>query len=319
MSEQPEVEIPDADETATEEKVSDWEFRHVPPTVDDVRRLLETLPDAYGVRYVDYLDYVQALPQDKKITRKVKMPNGSIRKEDEYIATWALYMGVAGRVKMLNDVAWANGWAVDFEPEPVTPTGIPGMLDYGKESGRIVYREYLTVTPYTEGKRDDAMGRRPGTAWVPYSGGKQAAGSNPVEKVETSARGRAIAAWGIGVLPGSGIASLEEMQGAAANERAMRQEAGPQQQETQTRKSREELVEEVLTTAEQVRQTRGLDDDVMKQRLVSFLSEKLGVVSVYDAETGQIDWLKPKPGQIQLLLTSLVDALRVARNEQSDL
>lgn len=307
-----------APEPVDEEKVADsavemsqWEFVDVIPTRDDVIRLLGTLRPVFGVSTVDYADYVQALPQNKKVEKKVRMPNGSFRVEEEWHEAYTLYMSVAGRIKMANAIAEQNGWALDFEPEPATPTGIPGMLQ--TTDGRIVYREYATFRDLdTQGyPQPMVIGRKSGTAWVPYSGGKQAAKSNPYEKVETSARGRALGAWGIGVLPGSGIATMEEMLGVNDNRAAMEaQSQAAGQQGGGDRVSREELLEMAKTLIETVRQRRSIPEDEMADRTGRYLSEQMGIRSVYDAEAHEVDWAKVKDGQLQLLINSMRDSLR---------
>ena len=185
--------------------IEQWEFVGEAPTRDRVTELLSRLPSVWGVKTVDFADYVQALPQRKKI--KVPREPGSTVMIDQYLDCWTLYMSVAGRMKMLEAAAEQNGWMVDFEPEPVTPTGCPGMLQMDE---RVVYREYVRIEAWTTDEdgtpRIRKLGRKSGTAWVPSRGGSGAVSSNPYEKVETSARGRAIAAWGFGVLPGSGVA-----------------------------------------------------------------------------------------------------------------
>lgn len=288
--------------------MSQWEFIDQIPTRDDVIRLLSTLPPVFGVSTVDYADYVQALPQNKKVEKKVRMPNGSFRVEEEWHEAYTLYMSVAGRIKMAEAIARENAWSLDFEPEPATPTGIPGMLQ--TTDGRIVYREYAVFTDQN-GDRPVSMGRKPGTAWVPYSGGKQAAKSNPYEKVETSARGRALGAWGIGVLPGSGIATMEEMLGVNDNRAAMEaQSQAAGQQGGGDRVSREELLEMAKTLIETVRQRRSIPEDEMADRTGRYLSEQMGIRSVYDAEAHEVDWAKVKDGQLQLLINSMRDSLR---------
>jgi hypothetical protein len=205
---------PVVDDHDGEIEINAWQFFDEPPTQDRVIELLRTLAPVHGVAAVDFADYVQALPQSVKITKRGQ----GGRKETETRDTWVLYMSVAGRIKMLQQAAEDNDWEVDFEPEPVTATGTPGLLYHG--DGRIVYREYVRIGS-RGGETVEPLGRKPGMAWVPFSGGTAAAGSNPYEKVETSARGRAIAAWGFGVLPGSGVASLEEMQGVRQNRAAL--------------------------------------------------------------------------------------------------
>jgi hypothetical protein len=305
--------------------ISQWEFIDRIPTEEEVVALLKTLPPVYGIEHADYADYVQGLPGKKKI--KVPHPENPNLKIDQYVETVTLYMGVAGRLKMLQAAAEKNGWRVDFEPEPVTPTGMPGMLQMDE---RIVYREYVVistvsvrgsasglgeVSPELVGKpiAEQVLGRKPGTAWVPKSGGSQAAGSNPYEKVETSARGRAIAAWGFGVLPGSGIASLEEMLGARQNERGMLVE-----QHSAPKASREDLIAQAMTLQEEMRQEVGDDEATMVEKTGKYLQERLGVRGCYDPDTQSIDWSKVKDGQVLLLVNSLKDSLKRVRANAAD-
>lgn len=326
----PEIDDREIDDSGSV-NMSQWEFIDRVPTREEVIELLETLPEVYGVKTVDFADYVQGLPARKKVERKDTMPNGRVVIEDEWHDSYAIYMSVAGRVKMAEAIAAVNCWTLDFVPEPQTPTGVPGLIQMG--DGRIVYREYVEFTqaksdefPWTDGgtferfEPGTMVGRKPGMAWVPYSGGKQAAGSNPYEKVETSARGRALGAWGIGVLPGSGIASLEEMLGIAGNRAAMaaadRGEGG--QQQSGGRPSREEMLEQALTLQETLRQRRRMSEEEMVERTGTFL-RSLGIKSVYDEESHTIDWQKVKDGQVQLLINSMVDSLRTLDAQENPL
>lgn len=294
--------------TADEAGIGQWEFLHRAPTRAQVVDLLKSLPDVYGVRYADFAEFVQALPQRKKVTRKTA--NG--RPNEIWFDAYAIYMSVPGRVAMLQAAAQHNEWRVDFVPEPVTPTGVPGWLTNGREEGRIVYREYVEIRDYGTGDGNDGLhGRKPGTAWVPYSGGSQAAGTNPYEKVETSARGRAIAAWGIGVLPGSGIASVEEIETAfsqkADAEANGRRGPAPQP----TRKTREEILEQVFTAAEQYRQKANLDEVGITRKLGEYVTTRLGVKGAYwqEEDVWKLDLAPVKDGQLQLLINELTNGL----------
>lgn len=254
---------------------SNFEFIDRVPSAEEVAALLATLPQWWGVAPKDYVDYVQALPSDKKMKVPERGPGGGTRKVDKYFSVVTLYFSVAGRLQMLREAQELHGWRVDFVPEPNTPSGVPGFIDLGTESGRIVYREYLEISapvgvPKLLHRADDGsetsvaewqlLGRRPGMAWVPYAGGSQAKGSNPFEKVETASRGRALAAWGFGVLPGSGVASLEEMLGAATNRQAIAGETGGGERPANggaVREKPEDLIAQILTMAEEARQIRG--------------------------------------------------------------
>lgn len=313
------VEAPDAppdDDTVDPDQVvpggiSQWEFLNRVPTREEVMDLLGSLPPVWGVHTSDFADYVQTLPQRKKL--KIPHPTNPNVLVDQQIEAFTLYMSVAGRIKMIEEAQEQHGWTVDFEPEPVTPTGAAGYIGLDP---RIVYREYVVIS-----NDGSPLGRKPGTAWVPATGGSNAAGSNPYEKVETSARGRAIAAWGFGVLPGSGVASAEEMLGARFNkahldvEEAMARGGGGRQ----SRKSRGDLLQEALTTAEEVRQARGMDEEAMQAKVGTFLTTNLGIANGYDAEAKIVRWDLVKDGQIQLLINSLRDTLTRVRAEQADL
>jgi hypothetical protein len=333
--------------TAGDGELSNWEFLETPPTRADVERLLATLPDVYGVSYAGMVEYVQALPAQKKFSRPD--PRNDKAKIDVWVDTWSLYMSVVGRQVMLQRAVAINGWIeVDFEPEPVTPTGVPGYLE---TDPRVIYREYLTIkapiglptTLQEKGieTRDGSgalvsgppkmtvhgaisLGRKPGTAWAPRTGGTQAKGSNPYEKVETAARGRAIAAWGIGVLPGSGVASVEEMAQIRENAIAAAAEGQPAQGGPRTRVSRSEpamppadMLSRILETAEILRQERGQNPDEMAEKLGRRLLQIGAPRDCYDPATFLVDWDKVKPGTLHLLMNDLVKSLADYRAEQA--
>lgn len=289
--------------------ISQWEFLDRVPTTEEVMALLLTLPDQWGVAVADFADYVQALPSKKKVKRPA--PQRPDLMVDVYLEVHTLYMSVAGRQQMLRTIQEQNQWTVDLVPEPTTPTGMPGFLAW---EPRLVYREAMVVTD-KDGRR---LGSKSGTAWVPYTGGSQAAGSNPFEKVETSARGRALAAWGIGVLPGSGVASVEEILGAGQNRAHIDAEAGAQQGRQGgnggARRPRGELLQEALAVAEELRQERGIDEEQMRVKIGDFLTKNLGITDAYDPVAVAVDWGKVKDGQLTLLTNSLRDSLRALRD-----
>jgi hypothetical protein len=297
--------------------ISQWEFVDRVPTRGEVLDLLKTLPPVWGVNTWEFAEYVQGLPS----TKKVKFRDAAGRKVDEYRDIVTIYMSVSGRIKMLEAAQEMNDWVVDFEPEPVTPTGIPGFV---QNDERIVYREYVVISKLRDG-RDEPLriGRRPGTAWVPRTGGSQAAGSNPYEKVETSARGRALAAWGFGVLPGSGIASLEEMQGSRDNRTSMDAEQPAQQQADRPsgRRSRGDLMTDLLTAAEAIRQARGQEDDEIKTKLAQYCQQAFGVDVAAEKDEGgmvtKVDLSKLRDGQLQLAINAMRDSLRQIQTEQA--
>lgn len=291
-----------------EEELSNWEFIDRVPTRDEVLKLLETLPSVWGIKPVDYAEYVQALPS----TKKMSVRQGKA-KVDRWFNVYTLYFGVAGRQKMLNDAQEKHGWQVTFRPEPVTPSGVPGFVEMDE---RLVYREYVEISAPIGPKRVlgsseaggewhvaewTSLGSRPGTAWVPRSGGKQAAGSNPYEKVETSARGRAIAAWGFGVLPGSGIASLEEMLGVPRNLAAVQAEAAMEQEPGGGPVDKEELQAEIRSILVDLQQATEREMHETNQIAADWFANSLDlVVGVFDEDKKvvRLDLSKVARGQL---------------------
>lgn len=290
------AEQPQDDVTEDVHVASSWEFPDDPPAPDEVRKRLEQLHDWYGgIKPVEYLDYVQPLSQKKKI----KTDGG-----DEYKEMWTLYITVAGRMAAINAMADAKGWRVDFEPEPVTPTGIPGYLEYGD---RIVYREYAVIYD----SDDRILGRKPGTAWVPGEGGGGAVRSNRFEKVETSARGRAIAAWGIGVLPGSGVASLDEM--TTAVELSKVAQITPTGQKIP--KTKEDVVETARLVIAEYQELTGTGEQDMFDKVHAFCLQKFNKQIERNAN-GAVEFGRMKIGEIAIFVNMLRGEINKYRRDQ---
>lgn len=316
---------PEATQQSSQQHLSQWEFLEVPPTTEDVLRLLGTLPPVWGISPLEYAEYVQPLPSRKKyFTAHPDRPNVQL---ENYVDVWTLYMSVAGRQAMLNAAQAQNDWRVDFTPEQMVPGGAAGFL---ADQPRIVYREYIEIwahlpqnlempTQVVEGPNgmktypgiQHYLGKRSGQAAVPFAGGTGAAGTNPIEKVETSARGRALGAWGFGVFPGSGIASLEEMLAIAQNQPGpVEPESGRPLRGTGQKKGREELLEDVMTASEDLRQLMGASEDDATKNLGKYLSAQLGASKAYDADTNEIDWSAVKDGQLVMALGKLDERRR---------
>lgn len=290
--------------TEVDDEIGQFEFVDRTPSREEVLDLLKTLPPVFGVEYAQIANWVQGLPSSKKSTRVDEQG----RKIQEYHDVTTLYVSVAGRLQMLRLAAEEHGWVVNFVPDPACSP--PGMLQM---DDRIVYREFLEIRD----GNDRLLGSKPGMAWVPAKGGSAAAGSNPYEKVETAARGRALAAWGFGVLPGSGIASLEEMQGVRTNQQALAEPAGEKKAE---RPSREDMESQIRTLIEEVRQGRGKTQEQMFTEIASFGQKTFGksLAGVAD-ETGAVTELTfkgLKDGQLQLLVNALTSSLAQIKAEE---
>jgi hypothetical protein len=318
------------DDTEPAVELQNWEFAGQPPTGDDVRALLESLPDQWGVRPVDYINFVQPLPARKKIKVPVLDQNGEQRMNrgqpvtaDQHIDVWTLYIGVAGRIAMLNAAAAINGWRVDLSPDPgagsvggfIESTPLEDLAAEGK-SGRVVYREACSIWKAFDDGTEICLGSKTGTAWVPARGGSQAAGTNPFEKVETSARGRAIAAWGIGILPGSGVASLEEMRGAQQNQRQAQREPRQQAQGAPATNDPEVLRGQALTMLEEIRQLREQDHSEARANLAEY-ARRTFQFDTLSEDGEEILWDRWRPAHLQLLVQTLTTQLRKLRDTDS--
>ena len=303
-----------------------WEFVDRIPTREEVLELLRTLPPRWGVHVADFLEYITPLPQSKKT--KVRVGKNLV---DQTVPVYVLYVSVAGRQAMLQAAEELNRWRVSFVPEPVTPTGVPGWLQ--NDERRLVYRESVEVLEPVAVAADGSVdsvkyelkGRKPGTAWVPQTGGKAASGSNPVEKVETAARGRALAAWGFGVLPGSGVASLDEIQQAAENMLAQQQrhQEGQQEQTSSSgRPTREKLLEVTMQTMEEARMLRHESEYTADQRIIDHCQRRYGVnVAKPDADPElppTVEWTRLNDGQLQLLTRAVQRSITEIRAQEQD-
>lgn len=283
-----------------------WQFLDREPTMDEVLALLKTVKYMGKFPAEKYIDYVAAISQNKKI----KVPHPTKPDVDITLTKpmYSLYMSVAGRIKILNDIQTDSQYEVKIYPEPAVSTGAPGYIRF---DDKLVFRAYVDISD-GHGK---SLGSRFGTAWVPAVGGSNAAATNPFEKVETSALGRAIAQWGIGILPGSGIASLEEMRSMQA-ETAAQQRGGGSQQRSPGAESREDMIEDLLTTMEKVRQRRNYTDEKMLERLRKYSAETLGRPN-FVTDDGFLDWGKLKDAQIALMRNMFKTVLQEIMDEDA--
>lgn len=300
-----------------EAAMENWEFTS-PPTVGRTLELLATLPPVFDVSYGEFGDFVQPLGQNKKVDRR----NDKGQKYVETVPVWHLYMAVAGRVKMLQRIADVNGWRVDFVPEKRTGTTDSGgrrPAGYLETEPRYVYREYVNIYFRNADKVWELMGSRPGTAQVPRSGGSGAAATNPNEKVETSARGRAIAAWGIGILPGSGIASLEEMQDAQRAQTRQEQQGNGGAVEGGQPIDRQNVLEAILTGYEEARMLRHYSPEESMEKMRKYVVDTLGVRDGWDEQSHTVRWGKVSPGQLAIMHGAVQEQLAKLRAQEAPL
>jgi hypothetical protein len=280
-------------------EVEKWRFVDRAPSQAEVVDLIKSLPETYGVRPIDYIDYVQAIPQSENRKKKV-----GGRTVDDWHDTWSLYFSVAGRIKMLEEAARVNSWVVEFIPEPATMTGRIPALQTGD---RIAYRVVLKITT-VDGK---LVGTRTGMS--------AKGGGNAWEKAETGANGRAIAAFGIGVLPGSGIASLEEMQSAESDTQTRRKGNGPGVVNGSEEDDTDHLAT-LRTNVVKLQQLRGIPweeqaESIVKYLVSKFRYDKAAVIN----DKWELNWDQVRPTHRQMVNNMVVALIKDAQRADAAL
>lgn len=300
----PQENVDDMHEAASLE--SSWVFLDREAPVSEVRDLLASVTVPYSDLTMDrYLPYV--LPMSNRQKVKTPDPNNPQRDVESYVRQTTLYTQVAGRLRILADVASSNGWKIDIYPEPNVPTGIPGYLRF---DDRLVFRVYVEITSLESDGGSTVLGRRFGTAWAKAEGGFNAEGSNPYETVETSALGRALAQWGFGILPGSGIASVEEMRLAKQNVGG----AGPrarQQAPQRVKEDRGDLIASAVDFIERRRKMTGASQEDVDAGMAKWVRDKLSIDG-FVTDGGGYDWTLLTDAQITLLRNATRDAVVAA-------
>src|SRR5690606_11851230 len=148
---------------------------------EELLALCEKAPAIGQVSHSEFVDYIVVLEQ----TRRGR--NG------QWETVETAYMSVDGRVAMANEDHRRQGKALQFE-DPVV------LVDDDEQLTLLV------------AVNSEIYGRRHGIATSRKVTGTTAEKNFPWEVAETSAIGRALGAMGYGVLPGSGLASAEDVQ-----------------------------------------------------------------------------------------------------------
>lgn len=267
-----------------------WEWRGDPPQADDYLRALGELPPVWGIDIVKYSDYV--LPMTKNTKEKDE------KGREVYVAITRLYMQAAGRVRMLNDGAEQYGWEVNEAWEKLNESP-------------LVLRVNVSISPMdriTLKGDENALAKPYGNR---YGLSKLKGGDNAWEKAETQARGRALGAWGFGVIPGSGIASAEEMQDA----RSFDDEGGPEAPSEQTKLSTEELTARLLDLRAELAQVRGSAIEDLDAGLQSWVKKRWNL-DMPVSESGP-DLSVLKDGQLVLMHNEMLNQLKLARADDA--
>jgi hypothetical protein len=148
-------------------------------TREEILALCNKAHDVSSVKHADFVDYVVVLESRRKVG-------------DEWQTVEHGYMSVDGKTTMSNEDHRKQGKRIDFA-EPKVLIDNPEQLTL-----------QVTIT-------SEIYGTRHGIATSRKKAGTPAERDFPWEVAETSAIGRALAAMGYGLLPGSGLASAEDM------------------------------------------------------------------------------------------------------------
>jgi len=296
--------MPEEDAATTEEmpqELINGEWLDEKPSLEEVMRFLKAQKPVGTIDIEDYAAFVMPLSRNKNLGTK---------KDKDYHEAWNLYTTVAGRVKMFNDDMDNRGLDSIIEPDPsCSPSGW-----VYQDGNRLVYRVKVTVK-ILDDEGHLAEDVRYGTAYVPWVGGAGAVETNRYEKVETSATGRALAAFGYGVLPGSGIASLEEMEAAAEYQ------AEPQKQ-GDVRKTKAELIKDLDEQITQLAGLRGQEPMEIAIGIADWVKTqyKKDIAAIADAKQNEgkgtgIWWEELSEGQLVLVIQQNRQAIIRANTE----
>ena len=272
------------------------EWMYNPPDVEDTLAFLAAQGMTYTVKVLDYASYVVPLSRNKNIGTKDN-PN--------WILLWNIYMTVAGRIKMFNDDLENRRLIGVIEPDQ---TCEPAGWLY-KDGERLVYRVIVKVMDPRELNAGIPLeiGRRAGTVWVPWSGGTGAVKSNRFEKAETSATGRALAAWGYGVLPGSGIASLEEMTD---------RQVEPEVKKPRVKRNRKQLEDELEDCINKLADLRNEEPMEIAGGIAKWVKEQYRRNIVTMAEDKNTTWwAQLKEGELLLIVKDLNSKIAKAQTD----
>lgn len=146
---------------------------------EELIQVCQQAPKVGTVSHEEFVDYIVILEQPRKV-------NGQWEKKG------TAYMSVDGKVAMANEDHRRQGKQLNFE-DPVV------LVEDEKQLTLLV-----AIT-------SEVYGRRHGIATSRKVSGSSAEVAHPWEIAETSAIGRALSSMGYGVIPGSGLASAEDV------------------------------------------------------------------------------------------------------------
>lgn len=183
------------------------EFDHY-PTQEEIIEALKDVPawpgSLPGKSLGDYAHHILPMKRSKKL------PSGS------WQDTWRLYPLVDGRLRMFTDAHAVASTASGGEGPHKIPKYSETIesIEIFREGIHELLVVRVSIDSELFGRREDAATadlRKPAPG-PKAPGAKGVDVTNPYENAITSARGRVIAAFGVGIVPAQGVASAEEME-----------------------------------------------------------------------------------------------------------
>lgn len=186
-------------------------------------RLVEEL-DKLGVAYY-------GLPASKYVHHIVSLARWSKGQAQGY----NVYTTVDGRLQMFIDLHAPDhrNWWKEYWGERLGDKSPSWNIRFIRSEPDPRMHNYLEITCIIQSNLLPFQ-EVTGTATADLNASKGADSTNPVENAETSALGRALGNAGIGILPGGGKASAEEVQDAIRRSTSKEQRPPAQQQRKQT-------------------------------------------------------------------------------------
>lgn len=172
-----------------------------------------------------YAPGITLIPANEKIKKKVTLQNGREGEKEEWRQVFTPYAKVDTRIAYFWDLCELRGWLGEIEylvpPNAVTTymeQPLPDhvyLMPYPRDDGKVGFRLACTarIRVFDPEQRNSGSGYR--EVMKPPAATKVGAVSSDVNsllRVETGAIGRALGMAGMLVIPGSGVATAEDMQ-----------------------------------------------------------------------------------------------------------
>lgn len=196
---------------------------HERPTSEEFAEWFKTVRIHEGMKHENYVGGITLIPASEKVKIVRTLGNGRTAKVEEYRDVFTPYAKVETRVAYFWDLCAERGWLGEIEP--VIPknamsefkgisVGEPFyLMPYAQDNGQVAVRLGCSMRVRVYEASATSQNRKP--IMLPPAGtkvGKFSGDENAALRVETGAVGRSLGMAGMLVIPGSGVATAEDMQ-----------------------------------------------------------------------------------------------------------